>query len=53
MPAALVETAFVSNPDDRALLTSPRRQQSMAQAIADAIGDYAGAPPAPAPGGGQ
>ena len=48
MPAALVETAFVSNPDDRALLQSPDWRQKMAEAIADGIGDYAG--PAPAAG---
>lgn len=53
MPAALVETAFVSNPDDRALLQSPQWRQKMAQAIADGIADYTGAPPAPASAGGQ
>ncbi len=45
MPATLVETAFISNPDDRALLESPQWRQQMAQAIADGIEDYAGAPP--------
>lgn len=45
MPATLIETAFVSNPDDRALLQSPQWRQQMAQAIADGIQDYAGAPP--------
>lgn len=45
-PAALVETAFISNPDDRALLASAQWRQSMAQAIADGLGDYTG--PAPA-----
>lgn len=48
MPASLVETAFVSNPDDRALLQSPQWRQKMAEAIADGIADYAG--PAPAAG---
>ncbi len=48
MPAALVETAFLSNPDDFAKLNSPQWRQHVAQAIADGIGDYAGAPP-PAP----
>ena len=48
-PAALVETAFISNPDDRALLASAQWRQSMAQAIADGLGDYAG--PAPAQSG--
>jgi N-acetylmuramoyl-L-alanine amidase CwlD len=47
MPASLIETAFVSNPDDRALLQSPQWRQEMAQAIADGIEDFAGsAPPA-------
>jgi N-acetylmuramoyl-L-alanine amidase len=46
MPATLIETAFVSNPDDRALLDSPQWRQKMAQAIADGIQDYAGSAPA-------
>ncbi|HEV3153542.1 MAG TPA: N-acetylmuramoyl-L-alanine amidase [Candidatus Baltobacteraceae bacterium] len=47
MPAVLVETAFLSNPDDRALLGSSEWRQKMAQAIADGIGDYTGpVPPA-------
>jgi N-acetylmuramoyl-L-alanine amidase len=46
MPAALVETAFLSNPDDRVLLQSSQWRQKMAQAIADGISDYAGPPPA-------
>lgn len=46
MPATLVETAFISNPDDRALLMSPDWRERMARAIADGITDYAGAPPA-------
>jgi len=53
MPAALVETAFISNPDDRVLLQSPQWRQKMAQAIADGIADYAGAPPAASSAGGQ
>ncbi|MFN2450014.1 MAG: N-acetylmuramoyl-L-alanine amidase [Candidatus Baltobacteraceae bacterium] len=53
MPAALVETAYVSNPDDRALLQTPAWRQSIAQAIADAIGDYAGPPPAAGQSPGQ
>jgi N-acetylmuramoyl-L-alanine amidase CwlD len=47
MPATLIETAFISNPDDRALLQSPEWRQKMAEAIADGIADYAG----PAPNG--
>jgi N-acetylmuramoyl-L-alanine amidase len=53
MPATLIETAFVSNPDDRALLQSPQWRQRMARAIADGIGDYAGPPPAAASADGQ
>lgn len=45
MPATLVETAFVSNPDDRRLLQDPAWRQKMAIAIADGIADYAGSPP--------
>ncbi len=44
MPAVLVETAFLSNPDDRALLRSPDWLQKVARAIADGITDFAGAP---------
>ncbi len=40
MPAALIETAFISNPDDLALLQSNSWRQKMAQAIADGIVDY-------------
>ncbi len=53
MPAALVETAFVSNPDDLVLLQSPGWRQKMAQAIADGIADYAGPAPAGNSGAGQ
>jgi N-acetylmuramoyl-L-alanine amidase CwlD len=53
MPAALIETAFVSNPDDRRLLQDPAWRQKMAQAIADGILDYAGTPPAASADGGQ
>ena len=52
MPATLIEAAFDSNPDDRALLSDPQWQQKMAEAIADGIEDYAGtAPPASATSG--
>jgi len=44
MPATLVETAYLSNPDDLQLLESPDWRQKMARAIADGIQDYAGAP---------
>ncbi|HEX4013901.1 MAG TPA: N-acetylmuramoyl-L-alanine amidase [Candidatus Cybelea sp.] len=41
MPAALVETAFLTNPSDYALLTSAAWRQKVAQEIADGIGQYA------------
>ncbi len=44
MPAALIETAFVSNPDDAARLRSPNFRQQVAIGIADGIKDYAGQP---------
>lgn len=53
MPATLIEAAFVSNPDDRRLLQDPAWRQKMAQAIADGILDYAGAPPPPGSANGQ
>ncbi len=53
MPATLVETAFISNPDDRQLLQSPQWRERMAQAIADGIADYAGPPPPAAGSNGQ
>lgn len=45
MPAVLVETAFLSNPSDYALLTSPAWREKVAQEIADGIGEYAKAYP--------
>lgn len=41
MPAVLVETAFLSNPNDYALLTSAAWRQKVAQGLADAIAQYA------------
>lgn len=41
MPAVLVETAFLSNPSDYALLTSSAWRQKIAEEIADGIGQYA------------
>ena len=38
MPAVLIETAFLTNPSDYALLTSPAWRQKIAQEIADGIG---------------
>jgi N-acetylmuramoyl-L-alanine amidase len=46
MPAILIETAFLSNPDDAALLHSTAFLDKVAAAIADGIGDYAHTPPA-------
>jgi N-acetylmuramoyl-L-alanine amidase len=40
MPAALVETAFLTNPGDYALLASAAWRQKVAQEMADAIGQY-------------
>jgi N-acetylmuramoyl-L-alanine amidase len=46
MPAVLIETAFLSNPDDFSRLSSADWRQKVAKAIADGIADYAGSPPA-------
>lgn len=40
MPAVLVETAFLTNPSDYALLASAEWRQKVAQEIADGIGQY-------------
>lgn len=48
MPAVLIETAFISNPNDFALLTSPQWRQKIAQEIADGIDQYDRQYPAPA-----
>ena len=40
MPAVLIETAFLSNPDDFAKLSSPDWRQKVAEGIANGIGDY-------------
>jgi N-acetylmuramoyl-L-alanine amidase len=45
MPATLIETAFLSNFADAALLKSPAFLQKVAAAIADGLGDYAAANP--------
>jgi N-acetylmuramoyl-L-alanine amidase len=47
MPAVLVETAFLSNPSDYALLTSAAWRQKVAQEIANGIGQYARQYPVP------
>jgi N-acetylmuramoyl-L-alanine amidase len=41
MPAVLIETAFLSNPSDYALLTSSAWRQKAAQEMADGIAQYA------------
>jgi N-acetylmuramoyl-L-alanine amidase len=41
MPAVLVEAAFLTNPGDYALLTSPTWRQKVAQEMADGIAQYA------------
>jgi N-acetylmuramoyl-L-alanine amidase len=51
MPAALIETAFLSNPSDLALLESSAWRQKVAQSIADGIDDYAREYPAATQGG--
>jgi N-acetylmuramoyl-L-alanine amidase len=47
MPAVLVETAFLSNPSDYALLTSAAWRQKVAQEMADGIGQYTREYPVP------
>jgi len=39
-PAVLIETAFLSNPDERKLLTEPDSQLLIAQAIAEGVQEY-------------
>ncbi len=40
IPSMLVETAFISNPDEEARLTNPAHQEQMAQAMLRGIRDY-------------
>jgi N-acetylmuramoyl-L-alanine amidase len=47
MPAVLIETAFLTNPGDYALLTSAAWRQKVAQEIADGIAQYAKEYPVP------
>jgi N-acetylmuramoyl-L-alanine amidase len=44
MPAALVETAFISNRGDSALLATPEFRQKIAISLADGIDDYSANP---------
>lgn len=39
-PAVIVETGFISNPEDRSLLSSPRGQQRIAEALYSGIAAY-------------
>jgi N-acetylmuramoyl-L-alanine amidase len=48
MPSVLIETAFISNPHDAAMLRTPEFLQNMAQGIANGVKAYAGIPPAQA-----
>jgi N-acetylmuramoyl-L-alanine amidase len=40
IPSILVETAFISNPDEELKLRSPRHQQKFAASIAEGIRRY-------------
>jgi len=40
IPSILVETAFISNPDEELKLRSPREQQRFAESIGDGIRRY-------------
>jgi N-acetylmuramoyl-L-alanine amidase len=40
IPSILVETAFISNPEEEAKLRSPRQQQRFAESIAQGIDRY-------------
>lgn len=45
IPSALVETGFISHPEEERLLSSPEYQRLAAAAIADGIAAYLAAPP--------
>jgi N-acetylmuramoyl-L-alanine amidase len=45
MPSILVETAFISNPDEEALLRDPDYQQRLVEALATGIQRYFAKPP--------
>lgn len=47
MPAMLVETAFISNPDEERRLTDPSFQRTLAAAILDGVDDYFSRQPPP------
>ncbi|SHL66969.1 N-acetylmuramoyl-L-alanine amidase [Hymenobacter psychrotolerans] len=50
-PNALVETAFVSNPEDEQRLTDPEQQRQMARRMAQGIEDFLKSSRAPGPKG--
>jgi N-acetylmuramoyl-L-alanine amidase len=47
MPAMLVETAFISNPDEERRLTDPAHQRTLARAVLDGINTYFTSQPPP------
>jgi N-acetylmuramoyl-L-alanine amidase len=51
MPAALIETAFISNPSDLSMLTSSAWRQKVAESIADGIDEYTRENPVSTQGG--
>jgi N-acetylmuramoyl-L-alanine amidase len=40
IPSILVETAFISNPDEEAKLRDPRQQKRFAESMADGVKRY-------------
>ena len=49
MPAMLVETAFISNPDEERRLTDPAHQRALARAVLDGVNTYFTRQPPPGP----
>ncbi|MEZ0470385.1 N-acetylmuramoyl-L-alanine amidase [Luteimonas salinilitoris] len=47
MPAMLVETAFLSNPDEEKRLVDPKFQRTVARAVLDGVNTYFSAQPPP------
>jgi N-acetylmuramoyl-L-alanine amidase len=47
MPAMLVETAFISNPEEERRLTDPAHQRTLARAVLDGINTYFTSQPPP------
>ncbi|WP_066457138.1 N-acetylmuramoyl-L-alanine amidase [Castellaniella caeni] len=46
IPSILIETAFISNPEEEALLRTPAHQQKIASAVLSGVKDYFAANPA-------